>query len=66
MCRPNTDSRKVAVFAGFRQGTRVLLVCTACAEEGVDVPAWAFVVRFNEHCTELPKHGATLGRSRLY
>lgn len=50
-------------FDSFSDGTTKILVCTACAEEGVDVTATAFVVRFSEIATT-KSHVQGAGRAR--
>ena len=50
-------------FDSFAQGRSHVLVCSNCAEEGVDVTACAFVVRFSMfHTTKSHKQGIALGK----
>ncbi|CAK0826612.1 unnamed protein product [Prorocentrum cordatum] len=51
-------------FWRFRSGRSPILVCTDCAEEGVDVSACAFVVRFSAFRTS-KAHVQGAGRARL-
>lgn len=56
------EDRNLA-FDSFRRGASRLLVCTTCAEEGVDVAACTFVVRFSSfHTTR--SHIQGVGRAR--
>jgi len=52
-----------AAFDAFEKGHSRVMVCTNCAEEGVDVAACAFVVRYSGfHTTKSHKQGS--GRAR--
>lgn len=58
-----TEEQRNAAFSSFRLGRTRLLVCTTCAEEGMDVAKCSFVVRFNQfHTTR--SHVQGVGRAR--
>ncbi|CAK9083173.1 unnamed protein product [Durusdinium trenchii] len=58
-----TELSRNKAFLDFREGRTRLLVCTQCAEEGLDVAECSFVIRFQEFETTR-SHVQGVGRAR--
>lgn len=57
------EAKRNAALDSFEMGRSQLLVATECAEQGIDIPACAFVIRFSKFGTS-KSHKQGAGRAR--